>query len=277
MKKKLFLFYFMMIVQLVLASTSFASDKKIISNKNEFGGQTIEYTVLPTESDYEQFYKVVWYGDASGNEKIIEYQLSSKVQEECGYAIQQEIYEEGCLVEYRMTLTKDESKKKGIKSISEKLDYSGNVSKVGYSNGKWSVYTESSSFANKYDAWSLPYIRKQCSLENPKSKDNNIFYYSEQYNAGRSFVSVVSNFEDLDDNDRMTINHYALCVDRPEIVNYFVGKVTVKSEGQKYTVFIHEDLVPFIKKGLNCFLTYGLVGRNDKLYLLSMKIDELDN
>lgn len=275
MKKNVLLLGALLIGELVLSQALFASDKKVVSNKNEFGGQTVEYTVLPTESDYDQFYKVIWYGDSAGNEKVIEYQLSDKVQKESGYSVQKEIYEDGCLVEYQMTYTKAEAKIRGVNSIYEKLNAYGNVSFIGFSNGKWTSYTDATTYAVKYPVLSLSYVKKQCKLEKPKSKDQNVFYFSETYSAGRSFATVVSDMEDLDETDIMTINHYAKCVGREDISELFVGKVTVKSDGQKYTLYVQDELRSYMKNGLNCFLTYGIIGRNDKLYLLSMDFDDV--
>ena len=42
----------------ISACLAFSSESKVISEKNEFGGITVEYLLATDEPQYEQFYKV---------------------------------------------------------------------------------------------------------------------------------------------------------------------------------------------------------------------------
>jgi hypothetical protein len=86
----------------LLAINLYAAEKKLLESKNEYGGETVEFSINPEEKDYEQFTKVVFFYDEVNNERKTVYYLSDKVQQETSYEIQEELYEDGHPVEYRM-------------------------------------------------------------------------------------------------------------------------------------------------------------------------------
>ena len=73
---------------LLLTINLSAADRKLIESKNEFNGETVEFTIHPEEKDYEQFKKVIFFYDESNNKRKTVYYLSDKVQQESGYEIQ---------------------------------------------------------------------------------------------------------------------------------------------------------------------------------------------
>ena len=82
--KKVFLVFMFLLLTINLS----AADRKLIESKNEFNGETVEFTIHPEEKDYEQFKKVIFFYDESNNKRKTVYYLSDKVQQESGYEIQ---------------------------------------------------------------------------------------------------------------------------------------------------------------------------------------------
>ena len=267
--KKVFLVFMFLLLTINLS----AADRKLIESKNEFNGETVEFTIHPEEKDYEQFKKVIFFYDESNNKRKTVYYLSDKVQQESGYEIQEELYENGVPVEYRMYFTQTESKIRGLTTVIEKTAYPDYLI---YTDGKKTVYSNMNSFVHNYQILTLSYLEEEYFRDADISKsDKNRYYLSSRYFKARSFVTFVSDFMEMNDLDRELVSRYSLFLNNSDMTNLYEKKAFVKSEGKQYTVYIQKNLEPYIKEGLTCLLAYGIIGLNEELYLISAEFEEL--
>lgn len=251
----------------------FAAEKKLLESKNEYGGETVEFTIYPEEKDYEQFSKVLFFYDEGNNKRKTVYYLSDKVQQESGYELQEEFYENGSPVEYRMHFSPAQAKMRGITTLIEKTslpDY------LIYTDGSRTVYSNMKSFVHNYPILTLSYLEEEYFSDAPSNKtDKDRYYASAKYFKARSFVSFCSDFSEINDFDRELISRYSLFLNNPDMEKLYEKKAFVKSEGKQYTVYIQKNLEPYIQKGLTCLLAYGIIGFNEELFLISAEFEEL--
>lgn len=153
-------FLFFSVLFFISVCITFSSETKIINEKNEFGGITVEYLLADEEPQFEQFYKVDVFYDESKNKCKEVYYVSEEVQNENGFLTQSSIFEEGKIVEYVIQLTEKEAAKKGVKTLIEKVDEKDKVYIYGYSDGNLTAYSDANSFVNNYPLYSLNYIEK---------------------------------------------------------------------------------------------------------------------
>ena len=269
MKKLIIIF-----VVFCLCLNLFAAERKVTEAKNEFGGETVEFTLSPDEKDYEQFTKVIFYFDGSNIKQKIRYYFSEKTTMQSGYVIQEEYLEAGKTIEYRMCFSEEEAKKRGITTVIEKLslpDY------LVYSDGKRTVYSNMKSFVHNYPVLALSYLEKEFSDPKAVDKEHGRFAVSARYKKARSFVTFTSDFIELNETDNKILKFYADYMEAPEIKDLYFKKAYAESEGKKYTVYIQKNLEPYIKKNLTCLLAYGLIGYNNELFLISTEFEELVN
>ena len=258
---------------LLLAMNLFPAEKKILESKNEYGGETVEFTIYPEEKDYEQFSKVVFFYDEANNKRKTVYYLSEKVQQESGYEIQEEFYENGNPVEYRMHFSPAEIKIRGIKTVIEKTSL---PEYLIYTDGEKTVYSNMKSFVHNYPILTLNYLKDEIIKDaDVKKSDRNKYLLSSKYFKARSFVTFTSDFMGLNELDKKLISHYSTFINNHDMVNLYAKKAYVQSAGKQYTVYIQTNLEPYIKKGLSCLLAYGIIGCNNDLYLISVEFEEL--
>ena len=110
MQIKKFLFFSVLLS--ISVCIAFSSESKIINEKNEYGGITIEYLLAADDPQFNQFYKVDVFYDESKNKCKEVYYVSEEVQNENGFLTQSNIFKEGKIVEYIIQLTEKESAKK---------------------------------------------------------------------------------------------------------------------------------------------------------------------
>lgn len=251
----------------------FAADKKLLESKNEYGGETVEFTIHPDEKDYEQFTKVLFFYDEANNNRKTVYYLSEKVQQESGYEIQEEFYENDSPIEYRMHFTPAQAKIRGITTLIEKSslpDY------LIYTDGSRTVYSNVNSFVHNYPILTLSYLEDEYFSDAASNKtDKDRYYTSAKYFKARSFVSFCSDFMEINDFDRGLISRYSLFLNNTDMANLYEKKAFVKSEGKQYTVYIQKNLESYIQNGLSCLLAYGIIGFNEELFLISAEFEEL--
>ena len=267
--KKLFL----SLTIFLLAVNLFAADKKLLESKNEYNGETVEFTIHPEEKDYEQFKRVILYYDESNNKRKTVYYLSDKVQRESGYEVQEEILKDGVPVEYRMHFTQAESKKRGIKTVIENTVYPGYLI---YTDGNKTVYSNMNSFVHNYPILTLSYLEEELFTDaDIRQSDKNKYYLSSRYFKARSFVTFVSDFMEIDDFDRELISRFSTFLNQPDMTKLYNKKALVQSEEKQYTVYVQTNLEPYIKNGLSCLLAYGIIGCNEELFLISAEFEDL--
>lgn len=258
-----------------LFMTLCAAERKITESENEFGGDTVEFNLSPDEKDYEQFTKVVFSYDNSKNKRKVTYYLSEKTAKESGYIIQEEYYENGNPVEYRMYFSAEESKKRGITTVIEKVNYPNYLI---YSDGEYIVYSNMNSFVHNYPVLALSYLEQEFFSDlNPEKSKGNRYIADARYKKARSFVTFTSDFKELNKLDEEILKFYSDYMEAPEMKDLYFKKAYAKSKGKKYTVYIQKNLEPYIKKNLTCLLAYGVIGCNNELFLISTEFEELSD
>lgn len=259
-----------------------AAERKVINIKNEFGGVTEEYTILPSEKDYEQFYKLIIFYDENDTKRKEAFYLSDSLKQESGIIVQEAFFKNGIVSEYRMNLTDEVFERQGITQVIEVLDSDGNTKLIGHSNGKFTAYASASSFVNDYPVYSLDFLDKEI-FSDPKDKQKkegsgDAYFLSLKYRKVRTFVKFSGDFEDLNDLDRTLITKFdkSMGDENPDWVALYTKKTTVESNNKKYTVYLQQNLLPYIKNDMDCLLAYGLIGLNGKLYLLATEFEEVE-
>ena len=276
MKRKIFLLFFSFFSFLI-----YAADRKIIDLNNEFGGITEEYTILPSEKDYEQFSKLRIFYDENVIKRKEEFDISDSLKQKTGISIQEAIYKDGIITEYRMNLTEEVFERQGITQVIEILDSDGNTQLIGHSNGRFTAYARANSFVNNYPVYSLDFLDTEF-FSDPKDKQNkedsgNNIFFSAKYNKVRSFVKFTDDFDDLNDLDKTLISEFDkfLGGENSSWVALYTKKTTVESNNKKYTVYLQKNLLPYIKKDMDCLLAYGLIGMSGKFYLIATEFEEV--
>lgn len=259
----------------LVCSATICAEKKVYSG-NEYGGQTEEFIVDPSEKDYEQFYKVVDYYNGTNQKVKTVYYLSEAIQAESGYCRQEETYSEGRLTEYKMVYSEEGAKIKGVTEVVEKVNSNNQVYEVWYSDGINTAATEATSFTLNYPLYSLSYVENEFEFDKAKKSENkNRYYFSAKYYLGRSFVQFKNKISKLNDQDKEIVKCFAEYMESPDMVDLYTAKAEVVSEGKTYTVYIQKGLLPYIQKNMKCFMAYGVMGVNEQLVLLMAEFSEL--
>lgn len=277
MKRKVLLLFFSFVSFLI-----YAADIKVINLKNEFGGITEEYTILPSEKDYEQFSKLIIFYDENDSKRKEAFYLSDSLKQESGIVVQEALYKDGIVTEYRMNLTEEVFERQGITQVIEILDSNGNTKMIGHSNGKFTAYASATSFVNDYPVYSLDFLDKEF-FSDPRYKQKNegaedAYFLSSKYRKVRTFVKFTGDLEDLTDVDKTLITKFdkSMGDEDSNWVALYTKKTSVVSNNKKYTVFLQKNLLPYIKNNMDCLLAYGVIGLNGKLYLLATEFEEVE-
>ena len=257
---------------------AFSSESKIISEKNEFGGITVEYLLATDEPQYEQFYKVDVYYDNSENIRKEVYHISEKMQNVNGLLTQTSIFNDEKIVEYEFQLTEEEAAKKGVKTLIEKVDENDKVYIYGYSDGNLTAYSDANSFVNNYPLYSLDYIEKQ--IFETEDLKNAYYNLSAKYYKARTFVNFSSKSSEMTNLDKDLVGKYCEFLGDSDKAKLYSKKYQVKSGGKKYTVYMQDALIPFLTapyltKDGECLLAYGIIGHKGKLYLIATEFSEV--
>lgn len=276
MQIKKFLFFSVLLS--ISVCIAFSSESKIINEKNEYGGITIEYLLAADDPQFNQFYKVDVFYDESKNKCKEVYYVSEEVQNENGFLTQSNIFKEGKIVEYIIQLTEKESAKKGVKTLIEKVDENDKVYIYGYSDGNLKAYSDVNSFVNNYPLYSLNYIEKYFF----ETEDLKTAYYnlSAKYYKARTFVKIPSKSSEMTNFDKDLVSRYSEFMGDPDKAKLYNKKYQVKSGGKSYTVYMQDTLIPFLKtpyltKDGECLLAYGIIGYKGKLYLIATEFSEV--
>lgn len=277
MKRKVLLLFFSFVSFLI-----YAADRKVINLKNEFGGITEEYTILPSEKDYEQFSKLIIFYDENDSKRKEAFYLSDSLKQESGIVVQEALYKDGIVTEYRMNLTEEVFERQGITQVIEILDSNGNTKMIGHSNGKFTAYASTTSFVNDYPVYSLDFLDKEF-FSDPRYKQKkegagDAYFLSSKYRKVRTFVKFTGDLEDLNDVDKTLITKFDKSMGEEDSswVALYTKKTSVESNNKKYTVFLQKNLLPYIKNNMDCLLAYGVIGLNGKLYLLATEFEEVE-
>ena len=271
-------FLYLSVLFFISACLAFSSESKVISEKNEFGGITVEYLLATDEPQYEQFYKVdVYYDDLKNKCKEI-YYISEKVQNENGFLTQSNIFKDGKIVEYIIQLTEEEATKKGVKTLIEKVDENDKVYIYGYSDGNLTAYSDAKSFVNNYPLYSLDYIEKN--FFETVNLETAYYNLSGKYYKARTFVKFSSKSSEMTNLDKDLVSRYSEFLGDPDKAKLYSKKYQVKSGGKKYTVYMQDALIPFLTtpyltKDGECLLAYGIIGHKGKLYLIATEFSEV--
>lgn len=263
------------LIFIIIASLLFAENKKIINKSNEFGGITEQYKLSPKEKEYGTFHKVDFCYDENNQIRKKTYYLTDKVKEETGIEIQNEIYTNGYISEYVMHLTKERTKKEGITIIYEHMNPDGTTKYFEHTNGTLIAGTMPNSFVNNYPFYNLSYVESQFEFKT-EPHEQNIYYMSAEYIAGRTFVKFADEFNELEDLDNEIIKCFASYVNNPDAENAFAVKtIATTAEGKEYVVYLQKTIMPYVKEGMECLLDYRIMGCNEKLYLVMTEFNEV--
>ena len=269
--------YVFLILLLAVSFSASGADKRIIEKVNSFGGVTEEFTISPAEKEYEQFTKVVYFYNASRVLCKTAYYLSPAVQNKIGFAVQEEIYKNGVVAEYRMHLTPEEIEKSGINEIIEAVNPDGTVRVFGYSNGKYTAFSAADSFVNQYPLYSFDFLEKEFFTDYKAVEDDNKHYVmSAKYNKGRTFVKFSEDLCEMNDFDQNLVRCFCGCLGDEGKAALYSVKTTVEAENRKYVAYIQKALVPYISKNMDCLLAYGIIGYGRQLYLVVTEFNEID-
>ena len=259
---------------------SFSFGSETLDTCNEFGGITVEYTFIPLEPQYENFYKMqVFYDDSDTKRKEV-YFLSEKMQDKKGILTQTYIYYNGKVEEYRIQLTKSEATKKGVSVLIQMVDEADAVYAYGYSDGNVTAYSYADSFVNDYSLYSLDYIEKQMLPSEKNTEKKSVYRLSAKYKKARTFVRFSSEASEMTSADRDLVSKYTLFLNDPDKAELYNTKYQVESGGKMYTVYVQDSLIPYLTtphltEDGACLLAYGTIGYNDELYLIATEFSEI--
>lgn len=259
----------------IIASSLFASSKKIINKSNEFGGITEQHKLSRSDNGYDQFHIVDFYYDENKNLRKKTYYLTDEIKDEMGIESQDEIYTDGYISDYVMHLTKERTKREGITIIYEHMNPNGSTKYLEHTNGTLIAGTLPNTFVYNYPFYNLSYVEAQFEFET-EPHEQNIYYTSAKYVTGRTFVKFADEFNELEDLDKDIIKFFADSLNNPDAVNAFSAKtIATTAEGKDYVVYLQKSIMPYLKEGMECLLDYRIIGCNEKLYLIMTEFNEV--
>ena len=259
---------------------SFSFGSETLETCNEFGGITVEYTFIPLEPQYEDFYKMQVFFDDSDKRRKEVYYFSEKMQDEKSILTQTNIYYNGKIEEYRFQLTKNEAAKKGVSVLIQMVDEAATVYAYGYSDGSMTAYSSADSFLTSYPLYSLAYIEKEMIPSEKNTEKKAVYRLSAKYKKARTFVRFSSEASEMTSADRELVSKYTLFLNDPDKAELYNTKYQVESGGKMYTVYVQDSLIPYLTtphltEDGACLLAYGTIGFNDKLYLIATEFTEI--
>ena len=268
--KKLFL---IINVICVMFFSTYAGEKTITDTKNEFGGITESVTINPSEKEYKQYTKVLFFYDTHKKLKKTMYYFSPAVEKETGFITQEEFYNNDKISEYKMTFSKNGQEQYGVEYIVEKLNAQGETSEMWYSNGKGIAKTKANSFLMNYPIYSLNFLKKELDLDHALKGELTL---DARYNIARSFVKFNGDIVDVNNEDKRITRDFMKFLNSPNMADLYTKKTTVVSEGVTYTVYLQTKITKYIKKNMEALMAYGVMGVDGKLVLFITEFDEVE-
>lgn len=256
----------------------YAQEETILVKKNEYGGQTIQFVYEQGDTFFSKLESSVYYLDNMGNARRVIHKFNETQQLLKGFALQEERLENGLVLSYKLTLTAKQRVEQGLDSLIEYIGEDGTIIRKQYIKGDLSRTEQTGSFTDVYPFYALDVLEKYLAEDETHEivSEKAVYKFSASFSRGRSFIEFSSGLKNISEKEKNMIAAYMDCYNQNHLAKLFVKKVQVAYGRQTYTAFVQEQLVPHIKRGKKCLLSYGVVGYNGELCLLITAVGNLD-
>lgn len=263
---------------LMSACLLFAQEETILVKKNEYGGKTVQFVYEKGDPYYSKLESSVYYFDSNGNACRVIHKFNENQQLLKGFSAQEERLENGLVLSYKLMLTAKQRAEQGFDYLIEYVGEDGSIIRKQYVKGELSRTEQTGAFTDVYPFYALDVLEKYLAEDETHEivSEKAVYKFSATFSRGRSFVRFTSSLKNISEKEKNMIAAYMDCYNQNHLAKLFVKKVQVEYDHRTYTAFVQEQLLPHIKKGKKCLLSYGVVGYNGELCLLITAVGNLD-
>lgn len=266
-----------MVICLVGLSFHVTSVEKNISTEiNTYGGRTIEYILSPNDQYGDQIKKSYYFYD--NNDELVEilHEFTDVKAQERGFKNQSEKYKDGVIIEFKLELTDQAKKIKGISWQIERVDGEDNIYEFEYSDGINRAKNNGKSFVVNYPFYTLPYLEEILFEDYVENKNGDVYTFSAKFWKSRTFIEFTSDPISINDNDRKKVYTYLGHLGQEQHTDVYSHKVTIKYMDKEYVCYLQNNFIKYIKKNDKCLLTYQFMGINKELILLATEFNTIE-
>lgn len=263
------MFKWTFVIIFVVINTSFGFRNTVISEKNEYLGQTIQTDFDKNDKYFTNMYKQISYYDISNNLVKIELFLSENNQKQNGIVRQIQYISNGSFAyKFDVYFTKNRTDEIGFDMAVDLVDEKDNLIYTDYyykKMNKYRLYPDSPFGDIPFKT--LSFYEKQFSEEilnykkvNPKAVSQVI---DSLLPSGKTIVSYKNKISDLDADDKEMIRILSSSLDKNNFFSMYKNKIMVYENNHEYWILMQTQVMNFIreiKNYTNILLFYRYAG-----------------
>jgi hypothetical protein len=251
-------------------------EKKVSPEVNIYGGRTIEYILSPHDQYGDQIKRSYYF--YNNNDELVEifHEFTDSKANEFGFKNQSERFKAGVVTEFKLELTDDSKKIKGISWQIERVDAEDNIYEYEYSDGINRAKSNGQSFVVNYPFYTLPYLEEILFEDYEENKNGDAYTFSAEFWKSRTFIEFTTNPIPINENDRKKVYLYLGHLGQEQHTDVYSHKIKVKYLDKEYNCYLQNNFVNYIKENDKCLLTYQLMGINKELILLATEFDTIE-
>ncbi len=251
-------------------------EKSVVGELNQYGGRTVKYLLGPEDQYGDQIRQTLYFYDGNDELAEIRHEFTKEKAASFGFRSQSEMYAGGIVSEFRMELTEDAFKMRGIRWQIERVDADDVIYEFEYSDGERRAKSGGKSFVVNYPFYTLPYLEEVFFEDYEPNEKGDAYSFSAKFWKARTFVEFLSDPVPVTADDRKRVYMYLGHLGQEQHTDVYSHKVTVGYRGRQYLCYLQNPFVGYIHKGDQCLLTYQVMGVNRELMLLATEFNELE-
>jgi len=268
---------FFIVLLLTPLSDVSASQKKILTVNNFYGGKTILLQLEPQDEEYGFLEKALLFYDDKGILRKAVYSVGKEKSEESGITRQIEDYDKyGKKLFYEVYYSGKMAEQKGVTHLIEILDEYGNTVLIKYYRDKILMVQTPPEDENRYPFSRLSYITSQYSIFKDKTSGKE-HYVIGAYGLmrARSFVRYLNQIKPIDETDKKYLDYWRKIDPLAQTITpLYSSKILVEEDGKNYWILFQDSLIKHLKD--NQWLTvYYYIGQvNERMMFIATRFDD---
>jgi hypothetical protein len=264
------------VVLLLFVARLYSETQKEIEGMNLFGGKTISINYEKGDTNYNIVEETrLYYNEDDELVKNVS-KLTNEMIKKTDFTFQEQQYENGKIIFYKMYMSDVGIQKHGYDYIIEYINQNGHVKMVKYGFGQTTITESTDNFPYQYTFLQLEYLANQILSDYEQNPKGDRFDFSAKYFQGRSLVLFTSGIQKMNDNDKKYANYYLKSVGQEAKIKYYNWKTKVKEKNKEYIVYIQDGLQQYCKNNEWALITFVVIGVNGELYPLLVAVNEVD-
>lgn len=271
------LFFVMVPVLVTLVSvSSYAEVQKTTDQNNSFGGKTIEVTYEKGDASFDILDAALIYYDKDGTVAKTLGRLNAKNVEATNITYQEELFQNGRTIAYKMYSSDKGKKIKGYDYVMEWVDEKDNVTTTVYGKNGNEIVDRNDTFMSKYPFFTIQYIKEVVLEAEVKDSSGDVVTFSAKYNSGRAFVTFSSDIEPMTELDNRVAGYYFSARGIEGGLDRYHKKISIQEDGKAFILYVQDGLLPFITKEKRALVSYVAICFNNEIFPLLTGLVDLE-